>query len=300
VTPLPASLVEQVRHAASAVRQHWNRTPDVAIVLGTGLGKLAEAIEKPTVIEYPEIPNFPVSTVESHAGRLLCGTLAGKNVVAMQGRFHRYEGYTLQQVTFPIRVLRELGATTLIVSNACGVVRPDWHAGELMLIADHINLLGDNPLIGPNDDRLGPRFPDMSAPYDEGLRAKAREVARRHNIALREGVYVAVPGPNLETRAEYRMVRELGADVVGMSSHRRDPRGDAGARNFDHLRLGRARNAPGHDARACDRGRERCGAIVDCVGARGRRGSLTHRLTTPIRTSTPSPTFPMAPPLTGA
>jgi purine-nucleoside phosphorylase len=211
--------LEVVRRAAElGVRPHWNRTPEVAIVLGTGLGKLAEAIEKPKIIEYPEIPGFPVSTVESHAGRLLCGTLSGKNVVAMQGRFHRYEGYTLQQVTFPIRVLRALGAKTLIVSNACGVVRPDWHAGELMLIADHINLLGDNPLIGPNDDRLGPRFPDMSAPYDEGLRAMAREIARRRNITLREGVYVAVPGPNLETRAEYRMVRELGADVVGMST----------------------------------------------------------------------------------
>jgi purine-nucleoside phosphorylase len=170
------------------------------------------------VIEYPEIPGFPVSTVESHAGRLLCGTLAGKNVVAMQGRFHRYEGYTLQQVTFPVRVMHELGAKTLIVSNACGTVRKGWQPGDLMLIADHINLLGDNPLIGPNDDRLGPRFPDMSQPYDEALRAIARDVAREHKITLREGVYVAVPGPNLETRAEYGMIRELGGDVVGMST----------------------------------------------------------------------------------
>lgn len=214
-----ASLYEQVQHAADlGVRPRWNRTPDVAIILGTGLGKLADAIEKPTVIEYPEIPHFPMSTVESHAGRLLCGQLGGKNVVAMQGRFHRYEGYTLQQVTFPVRVLRALGATTLIVSNACGVVRTDWNPGDLMLIADHINLLGDNPLIGPNDDRLGPRFPDMSQAYDESLRAKARHVARQQGITLREGVYVAVPGPNLETRAEYRMVRELGGDVVGMST----------------------------------------------------------------------------------
>jgi purine-nucleoside phosphorylase len=139
-------------------------------------------------------------------------------VVAMQGRFHRYEGYSLQQVTFPVRVMRELGAQTLIVSNACGAVRADWHPGDLMLIADHINLLGDNPLIGSNDDRLGPRFPDMSQPYDESLRAIARDVARRQNITLREGVYVAVPGPNLETRAEYRMIREVGGDVVGMST----------------------------------------------------------------------------------
>jgi purine-nucleoside phosphorylase len=217
-TPMFSHTLERVRHSAEVVRSRWPHSADIGVVLGTGLGKLAEAIERPTIIEYPEIPNFPVSTVESHAGRLLCGSLGGKKVVAMQGRFHRYEGYTLQQATFPIRVLRELGAETLIVSNACGVVRPDWKAGDLMLIADHINLLGDNPLIGPNDDRLGPRFPDMSAPYDEELRAKAREIARRRNITLREGVYVAVPGPNLETRAEYRMVRELGADVVGMST----------------------------------------------------------------------------------
>jgi purine-nucleoside phosphorylase len=210
--------LERVRHAADMVRVRWNHTPQVALILGTGLGGLAESIENPTFIDYPVIPDFPVSTVESHAGRLVCGTLAGKRVVAMQGRFHRYEGYTLQQVTFPVRVLRELGAKTLIVSNACGVVRSGWAAGELMLIADHINLLGDNPLIGPNDDRLGPRFPDMSQPYDAKLRALAKDVARTENINLREGVYVAVPGPNLETRAEYRVVRELGGDVVGMST----------------------------------------------------------------------------------
>lgn len=217
-TALFAHTLERVQRAADMVRVRWNHTPEVAVILGTGLGGLAEAIETRTIVEYPEIPDFPVSTVESHAGRLLCGTLAGKRVVAMQGRFHRYEGYTLQQVTFPVRVLRELGAKRLIVSNACGAVRPDWHPGDLMLIADHINLLGDNPLIGPNDDRLGPRFPDMSQPYDERLRALARDVARENAITLREGVYVAVSGPNLETRAEYRMVRELGGDVVGMST----------------------------------------------------------------------------------
>lgn len=219
-TPQPMFLhtADRVRHAADLVRARWNHTADVAVILGTGMGRLAEAVEQPTIIEYDAIPDFPVSTVESHHGRLLCGTIAGRRVVAMQGRFHRYEGYSLQQVTFPVRVLRALGATTLIVSNACGVVRPDWHAGELMLIADHINLLGDNPLIGPNDDRLGPRFPDMSRPYDEALRASARGIAQRRGITLREGVYVAVPGPTLETRAEYRMVRELGGDVVGMST----------------------------------------------------------------------------------
>jgi purine-nucleoside phosphorylase len=216
--PVFTHTLERAQHAADMVRVRWNYTPQVALILGTGLGGLAESIEDPTFIDYPVIPDFPVSTVESHAGRLVCGTLAGKRVVAMQGRFHRYEGYSLQQVTFPVRVLRELGAKTLIVSNACGVVRADWKAGDLMLIADHINLLGDNPLIGPNDDRLGPRFPDMSQTYDEGLRAAARDVAGRLGITLREGVYVAVPGPNLETRAEYRMVRELGGDVVGMST----------------------------------------------------------------------------------
>jgi len=217
-TGMFAHTLERVERAADVVRARWPHTPDAAVILGTGLGALADAIEQPTTIDYPEIPDFPVSTVESHAGRLLCGRLAGRRVLAMQGRFHRYEGYTLQQVTFPVRVLRALGATTLVISNACGVVRPDWHSGDLMLIADHINLLGDNPLIGPNDDRLGPRFPDMSEPYSESLRALARAVARDRKITLREGVYAAVPGPNLETRAEYRMVRELGADVVGMST----------------------------------------------------------------------------------
>jgi purine-nucleoside phosphorylase len=217
-TSMFAHTLERVERAADVVRARWPHAPHAAVILGTGLGALARAIEQPTVIEYPEIPDFPVSTVESHTGRLLCGTLAGKRVLAMQGRFHRYEGYTLQQVTFPVRVLRALGATTLVVSNACGAVRSDWHPGDLMLIADHINLLGDNPLIGPNDDRLGPRFPDMSEPYSESLRALARVVARDRKITLREGVYAAVPGPNLETRAEYRMVRELGADVVGMST----------------------------------------------------------------------------------
>src|SRR5215213_9646772 len=210
--------LEAVNAAAAVVGERYSRVPDVAIVLGTGLGGLAREIDVETSVDYADIPGFPLSTVESHAGRLLCGTLGGKTVVAMQGRFHRYEGYSLQQVTFPVRVLRALGAETLIVSNACGGMREDWAPGELMLISDHINLLGDNPLIGENDDRLGARFPDMSAPYDAALRALAHEVARAHGIALREGVYVAVAGPNLETRAEYGMLRTLGADVVGMST----------------------------------------------------------------------------------
>jgi purine-nucleoside phosphorylase len=210
--------LETINAAADVVRARFARTPDVAIVLGTGLGGLAREIDVEATVEYADIPGFPLSTVESHAGRLLCGTLGGKTVVAMQGRFHRYEGYSLQQVTFPVRVLRALGAETLVVSNACGGMREEWAPGDLMVIADHINLLGDNPLVGENDDRLGVRFPDMSAPYDAGLRALAHAVAGEQGTVLREGVYVAVTGPNLETRAEYRMLRAIGADVVGMST----------------------------------------------------------------------------------
>jgi purine-nucleoside phosphorylase len=207
-----------IAEAVRAVQARMALAPDVGIILGTGLGGLADEMRVATRIPYEEIPGFPLSTVESHAGRLLLGTLAGRQVVAMQGRFHRYEGYSLQQIAFPIRVLHGLGARLLVVSNACGGMHPLWSPGELMLIADHINLLGDNPLVGPNDDRLGPRFPDMSEPYDARLRALARAVALEQGIPLREGVYVAVPGPNLETRAEYRMLRALGADVVGMST----------------------------------------------------------------------------------
>ena len=211
-------LLERIEESAAAIRPRLETEPRVAIILGTGLGGLAEQVESQVVIDYRDIPGFPLSTVESHAGRLIAGTLSGKPVVAMQGRFHRYEGYSLRQATFPVRVLKQLGAGTLIVSNACGGMRPDWRAGDLMLIADHINLLGDNPLVGPNDDRLGPRFPDCTALYDEQLRDVARDVAAEQGITLREGIYVAVAGPNLETRAEYRMLRTLGADVVGMST----------------------------------------------------------------------------------
>ena len=210
--------LDRIEEAAAIVRARIAMQPEVAIILGTGLGGLAARLESPVSIDYQKIPGFPLSTVESHAGRLLAGRIGGQPVLAMQGRFHRYEGYSLRQATFPVRVLRHLGARVLIVSNACGGMHPDWKAGDLMLIADHINLLGDNPLIGPNDDRLGPRFPDCSAPYDEGLRQLARDVAAEQGTTLREGVYVAVAGPNLETRAEYRMLREIGADVVGMST----------------------------------------------------------------------------------
>jgi purine-nucleoside phosphorylase len=212
------ALYEDIRRAVDAVRARSSLAPAVGIILGTGLGGLAEEIMVEASAPYETIPGFPLSTVESHAGRLLLGRLGGKPVVAMHGRFHRYEGYSLAQVTFPVRVLHALGAQTLIVSNACGGMHPLWAAGDLVLLADHINLLGDNPLVGPNDDRLGPRFPDMSAPYAPELRALARDAARALGITLREGTYVAVPGPNLETRAEYRMLRAIGADVVGMST----------------------------------------------------------------------------------
>lgn len=211
-------LSRAIAGAVDAVRSKTDVEPDVAVVLGTGLGGLAKEIEVNAEIAYEDLPGFALPTVESHAGRLLFGNLGGKKVVAMQGRFHRYEGYTMQQIVFPVRVLHGLGAKTLIVSNACGGMHPLWNPGELMLLADHINLLGDSPLIGENDESLGPRFPDMSEPYDPELRDIARNVARDLHIVLREGVYVAVTGPNLETRAEYRFLRGIGADVVGMST----------------------------------------------------------------------------------
>ena len=212
--PTPAD----VAVAVASIRTRTAFAPEFAIILGTGLGGLADAITVECAIEYGEIAGFPLSTVESHSGRLLLGTLNGRRVVAMQGRFHRYEGYSLQQVTLPVRVLHALGARTLFVSNACGGIRADWAPGDLMLIADHINLLGDNPLVGPHHAEWGARFPDMSAPYDENLRSIAIEVAKQQGTTVREGVYVAVMGPNLETRAEYAMLRTMGADVVGMST----------------------------------------------------------------------------------
>lgn len=206
--------------AARAVRSKvpGGFVPEVGLILGTGLGTLGHAITLVAEVPYADIPGFPESTVESHAGKLLLGTLAGRRVAALQGRFHRYEGYSLQQVTFPVRVLRTLGATSLVVSAAVGGMNPLWQLGDIVLLSDHINLMGDSPLIGPNDDSLGPRFPDMSKPYDAGLAATARSAALELRQVLREGVYVAVTGPALETRAEYRMLRGMGADVVGMST----------------------------------------------------------------------------------
>lgn len=204
--------------AVSYLQNQTDERPDYLIILGTGLGDLGEKIDLADSISYADIPHFPVSTVESHAGHLLFGTLSGKNVVAMQGRFHYYEGYSMQQIAFPIRVLKALSTSTLLVSNACGGMNPNYARGDIMLINDHINMLGDNPLIGPNDDELGPRFPDMSEPYTERLSDLAEEVALEKNIKMHEGVYLALSGPTLETKAEYRFLRQIGADVVGMST----------------------------------------------------------------------------------
>ncbi len=211
----------QMDEALAFIRKHTRMRPEIGIILGTGLGGLVKEIRKEVVLEYDEIPHFPVSTVESHHGKLIFGTLGGKRIVAMQGRFHYYEGYTLQQVTFPVRVMswkHGLGVKTLLISNAAGGMNPEFRRGDLMIITDHINLQGDNPLIGPNDDELGPRFPDMSEPYDRGLIDLADAVSRDLTIPVRHGVFVAVPGPNLETRAEYRFLRSTGADAVGMST----------------------------------------------------------------------------------
>lgn len=215
---MPTDLAPRVGAAVDAVRTHTDLEPRVGIVLGTGLGGLVDLVDVEAVVPYAEIPGVPVPTVENHAGRLVLGRLEGVPVAVMQGRFHRYEGYTLQEVTFPIRVLKRLGAEALVVSNIAGCMNPLWDVGDLVLIDDHINLLGDSPLVGPNDDDFGPRFPDMSEPYDLGLQALAREAALDFGIRLHRGVYVAVTGPQLETRAEYRMLRTLGADIVGMST----------------------------------------------------------------------------------
>ncbi len=213
-----AELYDQIQEAKKTIQARWKGNPQVGIILGTGLGGLVEEIETEAALNYGDIPHFPVSTAPGHAGRLVCGRLAGKSVVAMEGRFHFYEGYSLQQITLPVRVMKALGCDILIVSNACGAMNPQFAKGELMMIEDHINLLGANPLIGKNDERLGPRFPDMHCPYDRPLLALARRIALEEKIVLHQGVFVAVAGPNLETRAEYRFLRFIGADVVGMST----------------------------------------------------------------------------------
>jgi len=204
--------------AADYIRTKTNAVPDAGIVLGTGLGALAKEIEPSAVIPYDDIPGFVTSTVEFHSGKFIVGRLSGKTVVAMQGRFHSYEGFSMQEITFPIRVMHALGAKTLMISNAAGGMNPEFSVGDLVLIRDHINLLGANPLIGVNDPKLGPRFPDMSRPYSRRLMDIAQKVSEEKNLHLREGVYVAVPGPSLETAAEYRFLRMIGADMVGMST----------------------------------------------------------------------------------
>ncbi|MGD9635746.1 MAG: purine-nucleoside phosphorylase [Pirellulales bacterium] len=211
-------LYDQVEAAAAAIRKAWSETPHAGVILGTGLGSFAKRIKVDATIDYGDIPHFPTSTVVSHRGRLLCGHVGEVPVLAMEGRFHAYEGYPLTSITLPIRVMKRLGAKLLVVSQAVGGLNPQYRCGDVMIIDDHINLLGDNPLIGINDDRLGPRFPDMSAPYDPVLSEKGLEIARRENFAAHRGVTVAVTGPNLETRAEYRFLRQIGADVVGMST----------------------------------------------------------------------------------
>ncbi len=211
-------LYDEIQAAVAAIQARWSTAPRVGIILGTGLGGLAEEIVAEAVIPYEEIPHFPRSTAISHKGQLVCGRFEGLPVMAMEGRFHAYEGYPLDRITFPVRVMKALGADLLVVSNACGGMNPHYRAGDVMVIEDHINLMGLNPLIGVNDDRLGQRFPDMLHCYTPALIEKAMEIARRENFIAHRGTYVAVTGPNLETRAEYRMLRNNGADVVGMST----------------------------------------------------------------------------------
>ncbi len=214
---MASEYVKQIGEAAAAVSARVALRPEVGIILGTGLGDFADALEVEAVVPYAEIPHFPVSTVESHAGELHIGRLAGRPVAVMKGRVHFYEGYSMRAVAFPVRVLEALGCGTLVITNAAGGMNPDMPPGTIVVTTDHINLMGDNPLIGPNDDELGPRFPDMSEPYARGLIALAERVALELGIPLQRGVFAAVPGPNLETAAEYRFLRWIGADVVGMS-----------------------------------------------------------------------------------
>jgi len=212
------NLYDQIQETAAFLRSRWDKAAYAGLVLGTGLGNLAKRIREDAVIPYNEIPNFAVSTAPTHQGHLVLGTLEGLPIIAMQGRLHAYEGYDCKQITFPVRVMKAMGAGLLIVSNACGGMNPYFKQGDLMLIEDHINLMGVNPLVGTNDDRLGPTFPDMCEPYDKKLIGKAMEIARAGNFVVHQGVYVGVLGPNLETRAEYRFLRAIGADAVGMST----------------------------------------------------------------------------------
>lgn len=211
-------MLAKIKETNEYLKSRTDIKPVVGIILGTGLGGLVNEIEVIDEVPYEDIPNFPVSTVKGHHGKLIFGKLGGKEVVAMQGRFHYYEGYTLQEVTFPVRVFHAMGMERLIVSNASGGVNPDYEIGEIMLISDHINFFPGNPLIGKNYDELGPRFPDMSKPYDKEMLDLAEQIAKENNIRVSKGVYLGLTGPTLETPAEYKMVRILGADTVGMST----------------------------------------------------------------------------------
>ncbi len=211
-------MLQKIRESLEAIRQETEFIPDVGIILGTGLGNLASEIAVEKEISYQNIRNFPVSTVESHAGKLLFGRLAGKNVVAMNGRFHVYEGYSLQDITLPVRVMKKMGIKTLLVSNASGSVNTYFRRCDLMIIDDHINLMGTSPLVGKHDPEFGPRFVDMSRPYSPRLIELAEEIALEMQIPVKKGVYAAMSGPNLETRAEYKMLRLIGTDVIGMST----------------------------------------------------------------------------------
>ena len=213
-----SKLISNINETLEAIRKHTSDNYPIGIILGTGLGGLVKEIDIKHQISYEDLPHFPISTVESHHGKLIFGTINGKNVVAMQGRFHFYEGYSMQQITYPVRVMKFLGVKTLLVSNACGGMNPQYRKGDVMIMTDHINMLDDNPLVGKNEDELGPRFPDMSEPYSFDLIELAEKIALENQIKVQKGVYVAVPGPNLETRAEYRFLRATGADVVGMST----------------------------------------------------------------------------------
>ncbi len=212
-------MLENIQEATSFIQSHGITEPEIAVILGTGLGeKFVQTIKNPVVINYNSIPHFPISTVEFHKGKLIYGTIKGKKVLAMQGRFHYYEGYDMQQITLPVRVMKMLGVKYLLISNAAGNMNPKWKKGQLMLIDDHINLQPDNPLRGENFSVLGPRFPDMSQPYSKLMNKKLMAIAKKNKIKLNVGVYVGVPGPNMETRAEYRFLRKIGADAVGMST----------------------------------------------------------------------------------
>lgn len=212
-------MLHEINEAVGYIQSHGITQPEIGIILGTGLGdRFVKEIKNPIVINYNSIPHFPISTVEFHKGKLIYGELKGKRVIAMQGRFHYYEGYDMQQITLPVRVMKFLGIDYLLISNAAGCMNLKWKKGELMLIDDHINLQPDNPLRGENFEVLGPRFPDMSRPYSKKLNTLLQSIAKKKKIKLNKGVYVAVPGPNLETRAEYRFLRNIGADAVGMST----------------------------------------------------------------------------------